>query len=112
MTLPTNREVEISVVGVSLKKKKKKLEFFIFDDVRYDSSAHSAFYSIDSIEAMWNTVLYVCPYLGEKVKNKGGYFPVPPTDTQQDISKGMGQGMGREGRRRGSQDQERTSKQV
>ncbi|GGJ05296.1 glutamine synthetase [Alicyclobacillus cellulosilyticus] len=74
-----------------------ELEFFIFDDVRYDSSAHSAFYSIDSIEAMWNTGRDEGPNLGYKVKNKGGYFPVPPTDTQQDIRTEMVQELIRAG---------------
>ena len=62
-----------------------ELEFFLFDDVRFDSSAQGSFYSIDSEEAMWNTGRGGEPNLAYKVKNKGGYFPLPPTDTQQDI---------------------------
>ena len=61
-----------------------ELEFFLFDDVRFDSSSQGAFYSVDSEEAMWNTGKGETN-LAYKVKNKGGYFPVPPTDTQQDI---------------------------
>ncbi len=62
-----------------------ELEFFLFDDVRYDSNSQGAFYSIDSEEAMWNTGRGGQPNLAYKVKNKGGYFPLPPTDSQQDI---------------------------
>lgn len=62
-----------------------ELEFFLFDDVRFDSSSQGSFYSIDSEEAMWNTGKGGEPNLAYKVKNKGGYFPVPPTDTQQDV---------------------------
>ncbi|MBX5436917.1 MAG: type I glutamate--ammonia ligase [Alicyclobacillaceae bacterium] len=62
-----------------------ELEFFLFDDVRYDSGPQGAFYSVDSEEAMWNTGRGGVPNLAYKVKNKGGYFPLPPTDTQQDI---------------------------
>lgn len=62
-----------------------ELEFFLFDDVRYDSNSQGAFYSVDSEEAMWNTGKGGEANLAYKVKNKGGYFPLPPTDTQQDI---------------------------
>lgn len=62
-----------------------ELEFFLFDDIRFDSTSQGAFYSIDSEEAMWNSGRAEGPNLGYKVKNKGGYFPVPPVDTQQDI---------------------------
>lgn len=61
-----------------------ELEFFIFDDVRFESNMNGAFYQVDSEEAMWNTGNGE-KNLGYKVKNKGGYFPVPPIDTQQDI---------------------------
>ncbi|WP_281176394.1 type I glutamate--ammonia ligase [Alicyclobacillus ferrooxydans] len=61
-----------------------ELEFFIFDDVRFDASNRGAFYQVDSEEAMWNTGNGE-KNLGYKVKNKGGYFPVPPVDSQQDI---------------------------
>ncbi|GMA49875.1 hypothetical protein GCM10025857_12320 [Alicyclobacillus contaminans] len=48
-----------------------ELEFFIFDDVRFDSSHQGAFYQVDSEEAMWNTGTGE-KNLGYKVKNKGG----------------------------------------
>jgi glutamine synthetase len=62
-----------------------ELEFFLFHDVRFDAQQYGAFYEIDSAEAVWNTGRDEGPNLGYKVRNKSGYFPVPPTDTQQDI---------------------------
>ncbi|RIV24390.1 type I glutamate--ammonia ligase [Alicyclobacillaceae bacterium I2511] len=62
-----------------------ELEFFILDHVSYDTGHKGAFYSVDSEEAMWNTGRNGTPNLGYKVRNKSGYFPVPPTDSQQDI---------------------------
>jgi glutamine synthetase len=65
-------------------------EFFIFDDVRYESGQKSSFYSVDSEEAAWNTGREEeGGNLGFKVRNKGGYVPVAPTDTQQDIRSQM-----------------------
>jgi len=60
-------------------------EFFIFDDVRFDHKANGTFYSVDSEEAVWNTGREEMPNLGYKIRHKEGYFPVGPTDTQQDI---------------------------
>ena len=62
-----------------------ELEFFIFDDVRFASDQAGAFYRVDSGEANWNTGRDEAPNLAYKVKNKGGYFPVQPIDTQHDI---------------------------
>jgi glutamine synthetase len=60
-------------------------EFFIFDNVQYDSKSNGTFYSVDSEEAVWNTGREEMPNLGYKIRHKEGYFPVPPGDTQQDI---------------------------
>ena len=60
-------------------------EFFIFDDIRYDQSANQGYYFIDSNEGIWNTGKEECPNLGYKPRHKEGYFPVAPTDNQQDI---------------------------
>ncbi|BAZ80200.1 type I glutamate--ammonia ligase [Sphaerospermopsis kisseleviana CS-549] len=66
-------------------------EFFIFDDVRYDQTANSGYYYVDSVEGRWNTGRkgkngeVDGPNLGYKTRFKEGYFPVPPTDTFQDI---------------------------
>lgn len=60
-------------------------EFFIFDDIRFESSRHRAFYEIDSVEGEWNTGREEGPNLGYKPRHKEGYFPVPPMDKFQDI---------------------------
>ena len=60
-------------------------EFFILDDVRYAQDEHSGYYFIDSKEGQWNTGREENPNLGFKPRYKEGYFPVPPTDSQQDI---------------------------
>ena len=60
-------------------------EFFIFDDIRFESSRYGAFYEIDSIEGSWNTGRDEGPNLGYKPRPKEGYFPVPPMDKFQDL---------------------------
>jgi glutamine synthetase len=62
-----------------------ELEFYIFDEVRYDQNAHCGYYFIDSDEGVWNTGSEEGPNLGYKVRHKEGYFPVPPSDTLQDF---------------------------
>ena len=65
-------------------------EFFLFDDVRYDSKEGSCFYSVDTIEAPWNTGrIEEGGNLGYKIQYKEGYFPVAPNDTAQDIRSEM-----------------------
>ncbi len=65
-------------------------EFFIFDDVRYANESGGAHYSVDSHEAVWNTDAdEEQNNLGYKIRNKAGYFPVPPHDTLQDIRSEM-----------------------
>ena len=60
-------------------------EFFIFDNVTFDSKPNGTFYTVDSEEAIWNTGRDEMPNLGNKIRHKEGYFPVAPGDTQQDI---------------------------
>ncbi len=60
-------------------------EFFIFDDIRYDSQQNCGYYFIDSVEGQWNTGRAEGPNLGYKARYKEGYFPVPPTDSMADI---------------------------
>jgi len=64
-------------------------EFFIFDDIRFDQNEHEAYYHVDSIEGRWNSGRAENPNLGYKPRYKEGYFPVPPTDKQQDIRSEM-----------------------
>jgi glutamine synthetase len=60
-------------------------EFYIFDDVRFQTRQDASFYYIDSIEAAWNTGRDERPNLGHKTPYKGGYFPVPPVDHFADL---------------------------
>jgi len=56
-------------------------EFYIFDDVRYETKQNASYYYIDSIEAAWNTgKVEEGGNQGYKTRYKGGYFPVPPLD--------------------------------
>jgi len=64
-------------------------EFFIFDDVRFDQNEHEGYYHIDSVEGRWNAGRVESPNLGYKIRYKEGYFPVPPTDSQQDLRSEM-----------------------
>ncbi len=64
-------------------------EFFVFNDIRYGQNQHSGFYSVDSVEGSWNTGTDEGPNLGYKPRYKEGYFPVPPSDTLQDIRSEM-----------------------
>jgi len=60
-------------------------EFFVFDDIRFDSTPNTSFYYIDSSEGRWNTGREEFPNLGYKPGYKGGYFPVAPTDSLVDL---------------------------
>ena len=62
-------------------------EFFILDQARYDQTSHSGYYFIDSEEGIWNSGKEGS--LGSRPRHKEGYFPVAPTDTQQDIRSEM-----------------------
>jgi glutamine synthetase len=62
-----------------------ELEFYIFDEVRYDQAAQHGFYFIDSEEGVWNTGRQEGPNLGYKLRHKEGYFPAPPADKLQDL---------------------------
>lgn len=65
-------------------------EFFLFSDVRFSQAADHGFYFIDSPEAVWNTGAEVeGGNKGYRIRHKEGYFPVPPTDTLQDIRSEM-----------------------
>ena len=66
-----------------------ELEFFVFDDVRYDQNEHEGYYHVDSIEGRWNSGRVENPNLGYKIRYKEGYFPVPPADTMQDLRSEM-----------------------
>lgn len=61
-------------------------EFFIFDDVRWHIGMERVAFRIDSEEAAWNTEThYDGGNTGHRPRVKGGYFPVPPVDSSQDL---------------------------
>ncbi|MFQ5512522.1 MAG: type I glutamate--ammonia ligase [Candidatus Krumholzibacteriia bacterium] len=64
-------------------------EFFIFDDVRFDQKENMGFYYLDSQEGSWNSGRDEEPNLAYKPRYKEGYFPVPPTDSFQDLRSEM-----------------------
>ncbi len=65
-------------------------EFFIFDDVRWGADMSGSFCKIDSQEADWNSErVYSDGNMGHRPGVKGGYFPVPPVDSLNDIRAAM-----------------------
>ena len=60
-------------------------EFYLLNDIRYGQNQHSGFYAVDSVEGSWNSGRAENPNLGYKPRYKEGYFPVPPSDTLQDL---------------------------
>ncbi len=64
-------------------------EFFLFNDVRFNQDSHSGFYSVDGDEGIWNSGADGKPNLGYRPRTKEGYFPVPPTDSLQDLRSEM-----------------------
>ncbi|HKN30901.1 MAG TPA: type I glutamate--ammonia ligase [Roseiarcus sp.] len=65
-------------------------EFFVFDDVRFASDPYNTGFQIDSTELPINSdTAYEGGNLGHRVRTKGGYFPVPPQDSAQDMRSEM-----------------------
>lgn len=61
-------------------------EFFVFDEVYYHSNQYTAGYGVNHEEGFWNSG---APGLGHQIGIKGGYFPVAPYDTLQDLRSEM-----------------------
>jgi glutamine synthetase len=73
-------------------------EFFIFDDVRYTVEPYNTGFRLDSSELPSNSGTdYEMGNLGHRPRTKGGYFPVPPVDSAQDIRSEMLSVMGEMG---------------
>ena len=68
-------------------------EFFLFDDARFDSAAHEAYYHLGSREAQWDRGRDESPNLAYKLRHKEGYFPCPPADQLMDVRSEMMQAM-------------------
>jgi glutamine synthetase len=65
-------------------------EFFVFDEIRFDSASQFAYHFIDSDEGIWNSGRQgPTANLGHRPRWKEGYFPVPPVDTLQDLRSEM-----------------------
>ena len=65
-------------------------EFFVLDDVRWGADMSGAFYKVDSEEAEWNSErVYEDGNIGHRPGTKGGYFPVPPVDSLNDMRGAM-----------------------
>jgi glutamine synthetase len=73
-------------------------EFYVFDDVRFETKANAGYYYIDSIEGAWNSGrVEEGGNRGYKTRYKGGYFPVPPVDHYADLRDQMSIELGRAG---------------
>ncbi|MEO1370083.1 MAG: type I glutamate--ammonia ligase, partial [Acidobacteriota bacterium] len=60
-----------------------EIEFFIFDDVRFDLDSQHGYYFLDNAAAFWNTGRGgpgEGPNLGHRAGRKAGYFAAPPVD--------------------------------
>ncbi len=65
-------------------------EFFLFDDVRFTNKMNAVGFEVDAADAAWNTgTEYEMGNMGHRPGVKGGYFPVNPTDSAQDLRSEM-----------------------
>lgn len=60
-------------------------EFFLFSHLSYDINPQKMGFQLDSAEAGWNTGAVEGDNLAYRIPPKGGYFPVAPMDTLQDV---------------------------
>ncbi|MET3599983.1 glutamine synthetase [Martelella mangrovi] len=65
-------------------------EFFVFDDVRFSAEPYNTGFQLDSTELPSNAFTeYETGNMGHRPRTKGGYFPVPPVDSVQDMRSEM-----------------------
>jgi glutamine synthetase len=60
-------------------------EFFILNHVAYNINEYESWFRLDSREGFWNTGSENEANLGHKIRIKEGYFPVPPSDSTNDV---------------------------
>ncbi|MHC5051651.1 MAG: type I glutamate--ammonia ligase [Planctomycetota bacterium] len=66
-----------------------EIEFYVFDDVRFDQATQHAFYFVNSEGAFWNTGQSDRPNLGHRAPKKSAYFAAPPVDTEYNLRSKM-----------------------
>lgn len=65
-------------------------EFFVFDDVKFADEMGNSFFEVNSAEAAWASSAEIeGGNIGHRPGVKGGYFPVPPVDSLQDLRSAM-----------------------
>ena len=65
-------------------------EFFVFDDVKWSNEMSGSSFQVDSDESAWNSQKHFEDgNIGHRPGVKGGYFPVPPVDSLQDLRSAM-----------------------
>lgn len=64
-------------------------EFFVFDNAQFHQDANSGYFEIDSSEGIWNSGAGLEGNSGHRPRHKGGYFPVAPVDSQNDLRNEM-----------------------
>jgi glutamine synthetase len=65
-------------------------EFFVFDDVKFAAEPYNTGFVLDSVELPSNSMSdYESGNMGHRIRTKGGYFPVPPLDSGQDMRSEM-----------------------
>ena len=65
-------------------------EFFVFDDVKFSTDPYNTGFRLDDVELPTNSGTdYETGNMGHRIRTKGGYFPVPPQDTLQDMRSEM-----------------------
>ncbi len=65
-------------------------EFFVFEDVRFSADPYNTGFRLDDVEIPTNAdTEYEMGNLGHRMRTKGGYFPVPPQDSMQDMRSEM-----------------------
>ena len=66
-----------------------EMEFFVFDAASYGQDINSASYRVDSAEGIWNSRRDDPTNLGNQVRQREGYFPMPPMDAMADLRSEM-----------------------